>query len=769
MYSSQGVSGTGGVIQAHNTTFKNNWNSVDFRPFQNFYYINGSLIHYLYKSNLSRFTNCTFAVDNDYREFDDSYLFQAHMIIAGVDGLNIKGCDFVNENTTTLFQNAEDYGVGIFSIDTDYKVGPIDFLNPQTPADIGRFEGLFEGIRSMNISSNEAPVIERTNFVNNHYGIFNDGVKSLSVTRSNFTIGGFPKARAGSGNIHEGLVNNGGTGFTLEENTFSASSTNPTTAVTVGMRIADTDVNDNQVYLNTYNELFIANLANGINAGIDSIITNPEPGLKYFCNFQNSSSYVDLAVAPNLGQQYASIEESHFLVNNGGASISAANTFENPVYDIWNGYSNTNPLVLYMYSTASPSEDPSPINNVMKTTSDEENNCVSNLVDDPTTIDPTEVEAASTTFFGLQQNYEDELSSWEGQIDNGDTEALLTLVEEANEGNAEDIKDQLLNHAPWCSEKVLTAYVNNLVFSGNQLEEVLELHPDVLRKVTFMNFLMTESNALDQNQLNNLQTVIGNITVRTDLEGKISSYSNQKTYAAQRVIRNMLNDTIEPPIDSLKVWYERIDQLSAYYSVVELYWEHDDLTTAMTYLNGIPSKYTLNTAQQEAYNDYKSFKQILKTVADDNRTIFDLTTAEQTQVSNIANKGVELAHIQAQSLLNFAYNGTYRKEAYIPSLIEAKPIFEEDEVLTEVKDWGLKAVPNPSQNQTVLAYQVGEIEGEPQLIVRNVQGQVVLQKRLQKPSGEVLINTSDWVAGTYYCVITTANERSKVYKLVVVK
>ena len=761
---------TGGIIKATNATFLNNWRSVEFMQFQNGVLGQGGA--FVLKPNVSFFSNCTFEVNDDYREFSASKPFLGHISMWWVDGVRIYGCDFKNSVTShPLFTKAEDYGYGILAADADFDVYARYLYNVNS-GDRSSFSGLFEAIKVSRIALNRAVGIDMADFTNNYYSVFSAGTDNLLLTRSNFTLGKFPYARTGTTNIQEGFTNHVGVGFIVEENDFDFDGTNSTGAFLVGTRIADTDPTANRLYRNTVNGLFANNLANGINGGPGGTIF-PQPGLKYLCNGLSNGSF-DMVVSANPGDPYASVAEDQFewdpVLNQ---TISAANTFSsNPYVNIWNIGLGTNPLMQYRYWATNANENPGSVQNVNKATANRANDCPTNFTG-PTTTDPYEMEAltAWVDLFYTQTQYEtDAKNDWTNQLDAGDSNLWLDKVNNADAGSAEDIKAELLSLAPWASEPVLIAMVNNAAFSSSQLLEVLEVHPDVLRKATFFSFLQNDQSALDYSQVKGLEAFASNVTARTDLAAAITSANNDKVYAGHQVIRHYLNDTVPPVLDTLKNWYLNIGDIPSDYAITALYWEYNQINDATTWLEDMPNRHNFTSKEQENYDDYKSLKELFKNVFSDNRSLLGLNSAELATLTTLAEKGVALASVQAQNLLNFAYNGNYRKEAYLPEIIQERKLSkEEEEILIENPDWIIKAVPNPTRAQTVLSYQLGDIEGEAHLYVHNIKGQQVFMSRLQKPLGEVLINTSEWSPGTYFCVIRIGKEQSKVYKLSVAK
>lgn len=78
-------------------------------------------------------------------------------------------------------------------------------------------------------------------------------------------------------------------------------------------------------------------------------------------------------------------------------------------------------------------------------------------------------------------------------------------------------------------------------------------------------------------------------------------------------------------------------------------------------------------------------------------------------------------------------------------------------------------IPNPSGNETSIAYSLPPNISNASLVIFNSVGQIVMEKKLTKPAGMEVIDISSFSKGIYYYRIETENLNSSVMKMVIIK
>src|SRR5690606_12725854 len=155
---------TGGIVGAVGSTFKNCGRAVHFNPYTNTY-SNGSPA-----PNVSYFIDCDFKVDDDIL-----INFHEHILMRGVSGIRISGCDLENTKDPEVYFR----GKGIYSIDAHFSLeGRCDSYSiPCTSWVPSTVKGFSQGVNAVNTGlSLHTYRVDRTDFDNNLIGIYSVAV-----------------------------------------------------------------------------------------------------------------------------------------------------------------------------------------------------------------------------------------------------------------------------------------------------------------------------------------------------------------------------------------------------------------------------------------------------------------------------------------------------------------------------------------------------------------------------------------------------------------
>lgn len=752
----------GGIIEAENTTFKNNWHAVDFSQYHNTNNIYTQLFNEEVP-NISKFRDCIFTVDDDLRDFQTTKPFSGHIGMWDVTGVKILGCRF--ENLQSSFTKAEDGGHGIVSVDAQFYVTQdCNGIVPCSSYDTTSFYRLLEGVRVANISSINSAEIDKCVFKSCHYGIFNDGADLLSVTRSRFEVGGFPINKTGT-YLQEGVVLNNATAFTITENIFLESDENINSSYEVGIRLADAGDDANQIYKNEIEGIFFGNLANGDNA--NESLSNSR-GTLYECNsFQDNISDITA---------YAGDPSIQLVIarNQGSNNQAAGNTFSDAIaFNINNYDSLYQDQITYFYYNGNSDEEPNDTKNTLAVPITDENACTSQLPGSSGSngtvtyeeLSSSQVTGLTNTFWAASSSYHTNSATYNNNIDRGNTAGLIADVEATTEGDAASLLNDLEGESPWLSESVLKAVVDNNEILAEDIVPLLEQHPDVLRKLSFMNYLK-DSDRFTSNHLETLYAAMSSSTTRTDLESNISAYASRKFATARKIMRNYLNDTTLIEGDSLAIWLTREKSLNSSYMLVELYRQQKDWAKAAVILDDIQDDFSLTTKQNAAYNDYKELHQILYSTDTAGLHIFELPNEDYNAVQTLAAKGYERAHVQAQTILNYGYGADYRRPPLFPLEVEERPIFEEKE--EDISTESILVQPNPAKDWVSIRIQKEDWTNA-QLMITDSYGHILLEQQLNVEKTELQLNTSNWAAGTYFAILQLNGEKPEVTPFVIAK
>ena len=305
---------TGGIIKAKNTTFKNNRRSIEFMS-----YGEGSNVN-----NVSYFRNCTFTWDDDLLANESTV--QAHITMYQVRGVEVLGCTFKDERTSTTGLTTH----GILTNQAGFIVNNYLLLPGHGGTAVYKntsFENLTYGIRTEE-ADDKLCKVENSVFDENDKGIYVTNTDNLYVVNNTFNV----KLMAHG----MGLVAQNSTNFTIQKNDFLGTSNTNNLLATAGLQIVSSGEDDNLIKQNRFVNLYSGFQALGVNYGINT-------GLELNCNsFASCQRGIDIPAFPlNNVTGIKSVQ--------GSQSLSAGNKFTNNTNNVINNGVNT--ITYYYYGT----------------------------------------------------------------------------------------------------------------------------------------------------------------------------------------------------------------------------------------------------------------------------------------------------------------------------------------------------------------------------------------------------------------------------------
>ncbi len=327
-----GTGGTGGIVRAINSTFRNNWRSVGFMRYHS---PTGTY------AEASRFINCTFTVDSDNRQG-----FYGHVSAWDVAQLRLEGCTFQDQRLEKTGN-----GFGIYSLAASIQL-TAQAPNPSSPNfQRNTFEGLDRAIELGSDPTRFSSVVDQCDFDANNRGVIVRADAGVKIIRNHFALGGY-------GNTPEygiGLLRQGD--FVVQQNTFTKSAKADAADVSIGLWVEDTKSGYNQVRNNSFVGIPLANLVHGDNGEDPNFFGS---GLQYLCNGQTGNAF-DLTLYQS---QQLSVGTS-IAPNQGGNLQPAKNSFSYPLdgnyfadWHLWNDGSGLNEVVYWVSPNASQAEEP---------------------------------------------------------------------------------------------------------------------------------------------------------------------------------------------------------------------------------------------------------------------------------------------------------------------------------------------------------------------------------------------------------------------------
>lgn len=326
---------TGGIIQATNTTFRNNNKDIEFMSYTN-KNSNGNTI-----DNISSFDRCTFTWDNNMITPENGYM-GSHVTMWQVQGITFIGCTFKDERpsrptatyiTHGILTNESGYNIQKYSATVYDMSGNVIYINTPTS-----FSNLTYGIKTSS-SYSKPCTITRSVFTDNYCGIFATNSYALSITNNTFNL---PYCSNHSGDYMNakalGISLQSSRSFNISNNEFiGKSSSHHTSGVQIDNISFDPltlNIRDENINNNKFNKVWSAIQSLGKNfttktIGIGSNAITTYSGLVFKCNsFDNVQipMYITNQTNTNIPNKQTGIKStqgtSTYPANNEFTSVS---------------------------------------------------------------------------------------------------------------------------------------------------------------------------------------------------------------------------------------------------------------------------------------------------------------------------------------------------------------------------------------------------------------------------------------------------------------
>ncbi|MBX7053103.1 MAG: S8 family serine peptidase [Flavobacteriales bacterium] len=409
-------------------------------------------------------------------------------------------CEF--ENGISNVEEWSDRGVAIHGFNASFYIDDEDTENAD--AELSRFKGFDMAIElSVTDGTYNHPIIRETDFAQNRIAIYNLNVCFQRIIKNDIIVGE-PTGIAALDEEeidHEGMVLDGGGFYRVSSNEIigDALSTSNTGA-TIGIRIRDNVTQSQEVNNNEVHNCNYALLANGNNRINDS-------GLRYVCN-QMSDNGTDIFVgefpssgfAADISKWQSDLGDPFFNDNDEKA---AGNTFTaNPVEQ--NFFNNENGMdISYFYYSSESNQLPVINSNgqiSLVQTTDQSNVCALEYIDQYPTASvgdsilsdlTAKIDALNLDFLSYQYLYH-------AIIDNGNTAAMVELIENAWSEDIWETRTNLLDGSPYLSDEALRKVADATPeFPYLFALEIFLANPTVTTQSAFLLYLKTTTDMPD--------------------------------------------------------------------------------------------------------------------------------------------------------------------------------------------------------------------------------------------------------------------------------
>jgi hypothetical protein len=773
-------SGHGGIIQVDNGVFRNNKKDVEFYSFQNFEPHSSPKI---WRANVSYFKGANFITD---AALNDGSFPTNHVTLTSIDGIRFYNCNFENSSVAPITNNNQ-LGIGIYSLDANFIVsgcsqGVCVSCCNYLP---NKFTNLEYGVRAKRVSSLWNYQLDKSTFTNCVTGVLNEAVDNAIITRNQFTFG---KIRvSGFLNISLGITINTGTKFRIEENNFALSS--GSNSATYGIYVSNTGGDNNLIYRNTYNGLFLGNYATGQNrAAARDVTTQKYNGLAYSCNNNFYNTGYDFYVDGS-GSSDGIREYQGSISNTGSYTQSAGNIFTNNANYATSDFSNNSPLsIVYVYD-AGLKKTPlyyGPTGKITLTTA-AAHTCPTNFsygmlggkMAGGLEIEDGKLSPSSK--LGLinyyQQNntaFEQYKSIYINLLDGGNTNSLVTDINNSWSDETWQLRQTLIGKSPYLSSDALKeASDKTTVLPDAMILEILAANPDALREESLLKYMLEKNKPLPEWMVAFLQQKETTITLRTFLESALSYHKAEKDWAALFLAQDILTNTGDKEtVDHLEYrgWLATLKTVQGDYQIIDDFMQTDDITAATSLINSIPSLYHLVDREIKEYNSFFKLHTILVALKNTNRSINELTTSEIESLRDIVSNGEGIGKVRSCNLLSTVTSDACILETKLPNMLSSAYKKESEVTIPkEIINPTIRVFPNPAKDYVQLSYTLplGVDEGE--LTITTQEGSAIYNHKIEGNVGQIAIDTRMWAQGSYLYSLSSGGKVTSNNKIVIVK
>ncbi|MFY9310998.1 MAG: T9SS type A sorting domain-containing protein [Bacteroidia bacterium] len=658
---------TGGIVQAHTTTFRNCRRDAQFLSYRNFHPVSGATLN-----NIGYFRNCVFETTQQLN--DPAVNLEAHVTLYDVKGIQFLGNDF--SNTAPTGANLGVIQNGITSIDAAYTVADLCLSGitlPCTTVKRSSFKNLKYGIYATNSNPLLKVTVNHAIFVNNRYdGIYLKGMNYPIVINSSFDVGSYTQ-------LSSGLYLDNCKYYSVQNNQFFTTSTG---GGSVGIWANNSKAGAHEIYNNTFT---------GLSAGIvplndNSGMSNTTDGLRMNCNTFIGNNY-DIGITGSTANnnsialvQGSTPGTSKDLVRNRySAPCGSENQFfitgsTKPVIHASNTNANTKPL-----------PQPSCSDALVQVSSTSYQWQASDCPDKTLSTNQqliAQISQLAIAAQALRNNYN-------ATVDGGNTQQLITTVN--SNISAGNLKNTLMNKSPYLSDPVMVAYLTRpSTPPPGHIKDVVTANSPVTTTVKAKVDVLNLPNGIQQ-QINNAQT---GVSARLKLEAQIAHAEfNAQLYTAD-IINSFLNDTlIASPIDSVIKTLTVFPRPDASKELVQAYITKGDYTSALSLINSQP------------VTDFGELQKLIIQVnqATDKAYSLQTNTTLKANLEAFANNCNREGCAYAQALLNLVFNTPYPELRILPQGLREMQVDISSEQAIESAS-GLLIYPNPANDEVNIVF-----------------------------------------------------------------
>jgi len=242
-----------------------------------------------------------------------------------------------------------------------------------------------------------------------------------------------------------------------------------------------------------------------------------------------------------------------------------------------------------------------------------------------------------------------------------------------------------------------------------------------------------------------------NVSLKEELESKLAGLKLRQAKAFNGLVRQYLTDTIDPQAgsDSLVVLFQSFDDKNIKYRLAMLHIQRGEYQLGSSILNAIPSGFDLSTKELTEHNNMEDYYNLVKGIKQAGRIELEADEDEVQQFVSIEQTEAGIASVYARNVLLALDEIEYLAPIQLPDLYKSSKEMEEYlELINTEPPTQLAVFPNPSKDYVIVEYHL-EIEKDGIIEVKDVNGIVVKQVKIERLQDQVTVSTQNWKPGLY--------------------
>lgn len=754
----------GGIIEATNTVFRNNFICVLISP--------NSV------GKIDKFTECTFEVTSDL--LPPYYIAGPLVKLNDVNKVYFKGCTF---QTSESYCSTKAFGTGILSNNSTFYVDALCKAVNQYECTLWKlsdFENLNYGIKALASSPTRTFRADMANFTGNNTGIYASAVSTAQVTRSNFEV---LKTDTLSRNHFGGLYLDFCTGYTVEDNEFNGPGGGDDPWA-IGLIINNSNygsyVNaDNEIYNNNFNDLNIGILAQNKNRSNSA----GDNGLTLKCNDFAECRY-DIAVTvynqsdPTLGIRDPQGQPGDDYDDPAG-NIFSDYPYSPAPHDDYNYHNEGGELTYYHHDHENP-----PYSFKVRPSHYSTNTVTLQKSEDQNFYDPSECCLSHFVPGGgggiedlkaLLGEYETGADSVSNLLtlltDGGNTQQTNQYVVSSTPPEALEVYNDLMMKSPYLSDTVMVSAVNKeTVLDAAMITEILTENPQAAKTDTVVDELENRViNPLSDDQMAEVMQGLYITGAKEALEDNLAGYRSNYSKMLNNIVRYYISDSLSSnPVDSILTYLGNCDYLWAKYHQAFLLNEKGDSAGVSSLMEAIVASYILSSVMITDHENYLDLLNTFKQCRDSSHSIFQIDSTQISLIEGIVQDSSGLTSIYASNLLVSLNELSYMEPYLLPG-----PILKESKYTwpktTLRKSNSITIYPNPAGTYCVFEVELKDFKSGARIEIIDNRGRSISSLIVKKNHDYLIYPLDNLPSGLYLCTLYSKGKPLANAKLIVNK